>query len=104
LPLEGRSEEMPKHVGPLGRNETECARKTQFPTYSAAQHNAERLNHKTGDVVHVYKCACCGKWHVGGFNTANRKKRLFYKRPTEPERTVDGELAYYDLDIGTRIC
>lgn len=87
-----------RHVGAVGRNPDECARKTAFGTHGAARHNAERLENATGDVVHTYYCAVCGQWHVGGLNTTGRKINLL-KRPRRPDPPdVDAELDFYDLD------
>jgi hypothetical protein len=88
-----------RHVGEVGRIPSECARKAAFGTHGAAQHNAKRLAHNTGDVVHTYYCAVCGQWHVGGFKTQNRKVDLL-KRPRQPEPPdVDAELEFYDIEL-----
>ena len=85
-------------VGALGRRQDECVRKHRYPTHAEAEHAAKYLRQKTGDPVHIYKCACCAGWHVG--KTGRNELRSFKPRaPKPPGPTVASELAFWEDEL-----
>ena len=56
--------------------EIQCAGKDQFDTRKLAEDVAHRMSRKHGQAdkhISTYKCAHCGKWHVGGSKALYKK-------------------------------
>lgn len=45
---------------------TQCNGKDKFTSFEIAARVARAVAHRNGEQVSVYRCSCCGAFHVGG--------------------------------------